>query len=118
MRENLRKKGNFYEQKAAEYLKEKGYQIIERNFRCRYGEIDLIARYDGVLVFCEVKYRHSKDTASPLEAVTPGKQQRISKTAFYYLSTHPYNEDCRFDVIGISNDQVSHIENAFEYKGF
>lgn len=119
MSENLRKKGSFYEEKAAEYLQKKGYRILERNFRCRYGEIDLIAEIHQTLVFCEVKYRSVVDARVPFEAVTTRKQQRISKTAFYYLSTHFCTESvCRFDVIGISGDQIHHIENAFEYKGF
>lgn len=119
MGENLRKIGSFYEEKAAEYLQKKGYRILVRNFRCRYGEIDLIAEFDRAIVFCEVKYRSSKEAHVPFEAVTPRKQQRISKTAFYYLATKSCGErDCRFDVIGISGDQIHHIENAFEYKGF
>lgn len=119
MRENLRAKGNLYEKKAAEYLQKKGYRILQHNFRCRYGEIDLIAEIENVLVFCEVKYRNSKEEALPLEAVTLRKQQRISRAAFYYLSIHSLGErDCRFDVIGIAGSRIHHIENAFDYNGF
>lgn len=119
MRENLRVKGHYYEEKAAEYLQTKGYRILEYNYLCRYGEIDLIAIKNDTLVFCEVKYRNSKDESLPFEAVTRRKQQRISKTAFYYLATHSLAErDCRFDVIGIAGSQIHHIENAFEYQGF
>lgn len=119
MGENLRIKGSFYEKKAAEYLQKKGYHILEHNFRCRFGEIDLVAEMEQTLVFCEVKYRNSGEAYVPFEAVTPRKQQRISKSAFYYLSTHSFQErDCRFDVIGISGTQILHIENAFEYQGF
>lgn len=118
MRTNLREKGRLYEQKAGEYLQKKGYQILEYNFRSRYGEIDIIAKQEDTLVFCEVKYRNEKENRIPFEAVDHWKQRRISQTALYYLSKGGDLEtDSRFDVIGIAGEDIIHIENAFEYTG-
>lgn len=71
---NTRKTGAEYEQIAAEYLQEKGYHILERNFRCRYGEIDLIAEQGETLVYVEIKYRGSMRCGNPLEAVDSKKR--------------------------------------------
>ena len=70
---------------AAAYLKKKGYRILEANFRCRFGEIDLIARDGAYLVFIEVKYRSSLKDGDSLEAVNRGKQRKIIRVAEYYL---------------------------------
>lgn len=111
--------GNQYEALAAEYLQKDGYDIIERNFHCRQGEIDLIARDGEYLCFVEVKYRASGAFGNPLEAVAPGKQRRISRTALYYLAVKGYEESqaCRFDVLGISPEGICLMKNAFEYRG-
>lgn len=111
--------GNQYEALAAEYLQKKGYGIIERNFHCRQGEIDLIARDGEYLCFVEVKYRASGEFGNPLEAVSPGKQKRILRTALYYLTVKGYgdNQACRFDVLGISPEGICLMKNAFEYRG-
>lgn len=118
MRTNLRTKGNLYEKKAGAYLQKKGYQILEYNFRSRYGEIDIIAKQEDTLVFCEVKYRSEAEQRIPFEAVDQRKQRRISQTALYYLGKYADLETlCRFDVIGIAGEDIIHIENAFEYTG-
>ena len=78
---------------AAAYLKKKGYQILEANFRCRFGEIDLIARDGGYLVFIEVKYR-SSPTGDSLEAVNRRKQRKIIRVAEYYLCMHQEKQIC------------------------
>ena len=70
---------------AAAYLKKKGYRILEANFRCRFGEIDLIARDGAYLVFIEVKYRSSLKDGDSLEAVNRRKQRKIIRVAEYYL---------------------------------
>ena len=105
--------------KAACFLKTQGYQILERNYRCKKGEIDLIAREGQYLVFVEVKYRASGEFGNPLEAVSPGKQKRILRTALYYLTVKGYGENqaCRFDVLGISPEGICLMKNAFEYRG-
>lgn len=114
---NKRAVGTAYEKQAGEYLKELGYEILEYNFRCRIGEIDMIALDGEYLVFLEVKYRASAGSGSPLEAVNGKKQRIISKVAAYYCLTHGYDETtpCRFDVVAILGDEISLIKNAFEY---
>lgn len=115
---NNRKIGSSYERIAGEYLKLKGYEILEYNFRCRSGEIDIIARDGEYLVFCEVKYRQNVGKGTPFEAVTIEKQKKISKTALYYVTTK-YRRDipCRFDVVGILGNEIRVVKNAFEYIG-
>lgn len=108
--------GYEYERKAAEYLKEKGYHILKQNFYTKFGEIDMIARDGKYLVFVEVKYRSTKRGGHPLEAVDGKKQNRIKKAAQFYLLRYGYGENtpCRFDVVGILQEEIIHIENAFE----
>ena len=117
--ENKRKLGARYEEKAAEYLQNRGYFILCRNFRCRQGEIDLIARQGGDLVFIEVKYRGGGGNGLPQEAVTRGKQRTICRTADYYRMSHGYGEDtsCRFDVVAILGEEITLYQNAFPYTG-
>lgn len=112
---NKRTVGTAYEQYAAEFLEAQGMKILARNYRIRTGEIDLIARDGTYLVFVEVKYRAGAGMGSPLEAVTTRKQQTILNTARHYLLRHGYSEDtpCRFDVIGIEHETVTHIRDAF-----
>lgn len=97
----------------------RGYEIIEYNFRCCIGEIDLIAKDGEFLVFVEVKYRRNENAGNPLEAVTLRKQRTIGKVAAYYLMTHGYGEDapCRFDVAAVLGNRVQIVQNAFEYQG-
>ena len=111
---NRREKGCQYEELAARYLISEGYQILERNYRIRSGEIDLIARDGAYLVFVEVKYRKNEESGSPLEAVDWRKQRTIIKVARYYLYHMHYGEiPCRFDVVGICGDKIQHIKDAF-----
>ena len=113
---NKRVIGTEKEQIAEYYLVNKGYRILARNFRIRTGEIDLIAEYAGTIVFLEVKFRNGRRNGSPLEAVTGKKQQVIVWTARYFLYRYGYCETtpCRFDVIGIEGNRITHIENAFD----
>lgn len=117
---NKRKTGSDYELLAARYLEAKGYRILEHSFRCRSGEIDLIA-WDpqGYLVFAEVKYRAGAAAGRPEEAVTPAKQRTISRVADYYRVRHQtdLSVPCRFDVIAIEKRTVRHNINAFPYAG-
>ncbi len=119
MRKNTRKVGYCYEDLAASYLYQKGYRIMERNFRNRFGEIDIIALApDGTLVMAEVKYRNSDLELEPLEAVTVRKRRQISYIALFYLNKIKAADDaaCRFDVIGIDRTgRITHIENAFDF---
>lgn len=114
---NKRKTGEAFEEKAAHFLEKHGLQILERNYRCRFGEIDLIARDGKSYVFVEVKYRKGNISGSAVEAVTKTKQRRICRVAVYYLSTHCLSMDlpCRFDVIGIDGEQLCWIRDAFDF---
>ena len=116
---NKRKLGAKAEQAVKEYLLLHGIDVIEMNYSCRQGEIDVIAR-DGIYyVFIEVKYRNSSKYGMPQEAVDYRKQKRICNAAFYYLYSHGMGEDTpvRFDVAAILDNHISYIPNAFEFCG-
>lgn len=113
-RKNKRLIGTAYEKRAMEWLDDKGYTIICSNYRCKLGEIDIIAEIDGCTVFVEVKYKASSLYGYPREAVNYKKQQRIMVTAKFYLRQYKkYEVSCRFDVIEILGDVITHIEAAF-----
>ncbi len=116
--ENKRSIGNEKENLAALYFSQTGYDIVEKNFYSRFGEIDLIVKKEDTLVFAEVKYRKNESRGNPLEAVNVRKQKRICRAALYYLSRHHLSVDtpCRFDVVAITGDEITHIENAFEFS--
>jgi len=106
------------EDMAAAALKKQGYKILERNYRTPLGEIDLIARHQGFLVFLEVKTRRSLHFGEPQEAVSPAKQARLKRLADYYLKQKRLGEvPVRFDVVAITmreaSPQVEIIQNAF-----
>jgi len=121
-RQDNRSTGSLGENIAASYLAGRGYRILERNFRCRGGEVDIIARdpADGSLVFVEVKARRGLSYGAPQLAVSPFKQRQISKAALTWLSMKRlHDSNGRFDVIAIllSDDggqSIEHIVNAFE----
>ena len=99
-------------------MEERGYRILEYNFRCPYAEIDIVARDGNYLVFCEVKYRKGKSKVRSLEAIDSRKQKRISMAALFYIARHNMTSElCRFDVEGISGGEITLIKNAFEYGG-
>lgn len=105
---------------ATEFLKKKGYRILERNYRTRRGEMDIIAENDGALVFVEVKARRGDQFGGPHGAVGWRKQQQLIRVASHYMARHRIqNRDCRFDLVLISEDplrkrQINLIRNAFE----
>lgn len=114
MKQNNRKIGRNYEIAAAYYLEQSGYEILECNYRCKSGEIDLIAREGEYLVFCEVKYRKYGDKGNPFEAVNRKKQRTIIRCAQWYMLEHNLKDiPCRFDVIGISGKEIYLLRNAF-----
>ncbi len=115
---NKRKTGTDYETMAVDYLVKSGYRILERNYRSRRGEVDIIAFYEGVLVIAEVKYRADDRCGEPEEAVDLRKQRTICRVTMDYLMRHKhfYNRPCRFDVISIcGNGSIRHTENAFDF---
>lgn len=120
MSKNRQQTGKFGEQHAAVFLKQNGYTVIERNYRQRCGEIDIIAKDGETLVFIEVKTRRTTGFGSPFEAITTRKKRQIARTAQDYLCRKKLtNKPARFDVIGIVllKEQKPHIEiikNAFD----
>ncbi len=115
-RKNNRETGAFYERLAGNYLEKKGYQILEYNFRCRCGEIDLIARDGKTIVFCEVKYRKDSGKGHPYEAVGRRKQRTICRCARSYINrSRRQGAACRFDVVSIEGERLVHYKSAFEY---
>jgi putative endonuclease len=110
--------GRWGEDRAAEYLQEKGYQILERNIRTEYGEIDLLARHGSTLIFVEVKARSSQAYGHPEESVSAIKQQHMAEAAESYLQAHPeFESDWRVDVIAVTRlpnqpPEILHVENA------
>ena len=110
--------GSAGESVAANYLRRKRYKIIEQNFSCRFGEIDIIAQKAEYIVFVEVKTRKNEVFALAREFVTYSKQQRILKTAMLWLQQNETELQPRFDVIEVVGEgfgrKVRHIENAFE----
>ncbi|MCJ7773245.1 MAG: YraN family protein [Desulfobacterales bacterium] len=111
--------GRKSESLAVKHLKRKGYKILEQNFRTKMGEIDIIAKDKGVIVFVEVKARRSNRFGDPKWAVTYKKQKKISMAALQYLkTTKQSNTSARFDVVSIdsSGDKlaIEVVKNAFE----
>lgn len=114
---NKRQVGAEYEKRAEQFLCKEGILILERNFRCRQGEIDLIGKHQNCLVFVEVKYRSSNQAGLPEEAVGIAKQKRICRVAEFYLYTHQQYGNCmiRYDVVAIAGNQLRWYPDAFEH---
>ncbi|MCK4865475.1 MAG: YraN family protein [Gammaproteobacteria bacterium] len=119
-----RELGEVTESLACEYLEKKGFKLLERNFNCRFGEIDLIMQDKDSLVFVEVRYRRSNNFGSGAESITAGKQSKLIKTASVYLQRHAKlnKYSARFDVVSITgsidtnninNINFDWIQNAF-----
>lgn len=110
--------GKIGEHFTAQYLREKGYEIVEMNFKSRFGEIDVIAQNDRYLAFVEVKTRKTDGLTHPFEAITPSKRAKIIKTAQFYLMKYPTVLQPRFDAAAVFTkdgelQKIEHIENAF-----
>ena len=107
--------GNHGEELATKFLKKNKYKIIDKNFSCKFGEIDIIAQIGNVTVFVEVKQRKDEQFGRPEDWVTPQKKNRIIPAAKRYLfEKENYNDYFRFDVIAITANEIIHMENAFE----
>ncbi|TKJ40289.1 YraN family protein [candidate division LCP-89 bacterium B3_LCP] len=118
MNPSTRDIGNEAEGQAAQYLQNKGYRIIVRNYRIRFAEIDIIAQKDDVLVFCEVKSSRFSGESHPEIRVGHKKQIKIAKCAQSFLvENRPSFDSCRFDIISVKlvrgETVVEHFENAF-----
>lgn len=113
--------GQYGEQAAIHFLVRKGYSLVESNWRCAHGEIDLIVRQDATLVFVEVRTRQADSTERAFESITPAKQKRLQALAYAYLSTHDLqNIAWRIDLIAIAwrrNAQpvIEHVENGLDW---
>ncbi len=114
---NTHERGLQYEQRAADYLTREGYHILERNYRSRYGEIDIVATDRNYLVFVEVKYRKNSHIQYPAEAVNAVKQARICKCALYYMKQQRIDQTIpvRFDVLSILGEKIVLYRNAFDF---
>ena len=113
--------GRLGEGMALRHLQERGYEILATNYRKRFGEVDIVARWRGTIVFVEVKTRHSRRYGVPQEAVDERKQRQLARIAQDYLAAHHLeNAPARFDVIAVTLDcedqpaRIDHIDNAFE----
>ena len=107
------KLGNAAEKAALHYLENEGLKLLEKNFSCRMGEIDLIMTDDSCPIFVEVRLRTNPNYGSGAETVTLTKQRKIIRTAQLYLLNHDIrNLDCRFDVISI-DDKIDWVQHAF-----
>jgi putative endonuclease len=109
------------ERAAERFLKRLGYRTVTRNYACPLGEIDLVALDGPTVVFVEVKTRTSREHADPQDAVDPGKQQRLARTANFFLRrTRSVGRACRFDVMAITgspgNLHIEHFPGAFSPK--
>jgi putative endonuclease len=104
---------------AARYLTDRGLRLLDRNWRCREGELDIVARDGDAIVFCEVKTRSQVGFGHPVEAVTPAKQRRLRTLAHRWLAAHEeHAPDLRFDVVGVlvpprGPAVVTHLTAAF-----
>lgn len=114
---NKRETGMKYEEQAAAYLVTRGLVLLERNFRCRQGEVDLIGIHEDCLVFAEVKYRKDTGKGMPEEAVDKRKQIKICMVSDYYRLTHPEEsaKQVRYDVVSICGEEIVWHRNAFPY---
>lgn len=112
---NHLKQGHAAEQLAATFLQQKGLTLLEKNFRCKHGEIDLIMRDGKTLVFVEVRLRSNPNFGSAAMSIDQSKQNKLTRTAEYYLQTHG-DSACRFDAVlmqSIDINAVEWVRNAF-----
>lgn len=114
---NKRRLGAKVEQLVSEYLTNHGFVIIEMNYRCKQGEIDIVAKDGEYYVFVEVKYRNNTRYGTPEEAVGVAKQRRICNAARYYIYNHNLSDatSVRFDVAAVLEHKITYYKNAFNF---
>jgi len=121
-KDNRHQLGKESEQLAVDYLQKEGYKILQRNYRIRGGEIDIVAKDNNTLVFIEVKSRTTTRYGHAIQSLTRQQQMRISKSALSYMHQHQLNDQsARFDVVAIQKNQymgteIRLIKNAFEFS--
>ncbi len=123
MSRERKEKGDRGEERVAEFLRRQGYRILERNYRCPLGEMDIVAREDKTVVFVEVKTRSSDRFGSPQAAIGPQKQRRMTAVALCYLKGKGWlGTPARFDVAAVSlregGETITLHRNAFDATGF
>jgi putative endonuclease len=102
---------------AARLLTAAGYRIVERNFRCKVGELDIVARDGDVLVFVEVRSRSDDEHGNAVEMIRRTKQRRVARVAAYYLATaKPVFEQCRFDIVAVTAGEPILLKDAFRVR--
>ncbi|MBK1647409.1 YraN family protein [Rhabdochromatium marinum] len=112
-------RGQGFEVQAREYLEAQGLEWVASNHRCRFGEIDLIMRDQQVLAFIEVRFRRSQQFGGASASVDVRKQRRLITAARHYLSRHPTEQPCRFDVVAMNGQEpIRWIKGAFDASGY
>ena len=109
-----RERGQEGEARAVAYLERSGYRIVDKNWRGRLGELDIVARDKGTLVFVEVRTRGGNAHGNAIEMVNIHKQRKVTRVAWSYIATRrPWFTTARFDVIGITGEDIVHIKDAW-----
>lgn len=108
-------KGLAAEDAAAAFLAGRGLELLQRNYRCRFGEIDLVLRDGRTLVFVEVRYRGSRTFGGAAESITSSKREKLLRTARHYMAAHGQFPACRFDAVLLNGDtsDIEWVPNAF-----
>lgn len=111
----MSRRGDAAEALAAEFLQRRGLRIVARNYRCRFGEIDLVAEAGAALVFVEVRARKSGDFGGPAESITAAKRRRLVAAARHYLAAGRRDRPSRFDVVLLTGEppEIEWIADAF-----
>ena len=108
------RQGQMWEQRALGYLQQHGLMLVEANFRCKSGEIDLVCRDGAVLVFVEVRHRADTGHGGAAASITPAKVKRIVRAAQTYLQQYTHLPECRIDVVAIDGDAIEWLQGAIE----
>ena len=112
---NKRQAGDKYETLAIEFLTTQGLKLLERNYQCKAGEVDLVMEHTDTIVFVEVRYRQKQQFGGAVMSVTPAKQRKLAMAALHYLQCNKRNDDpCRFDVVAFGKDERQWLVDAFQ----
>ena len=109
----MRDDGQEAERHAADFLQKQGLRLVERNYRCRLGEIDLIMEQGGTLVFVEVRLRRNPNFGGAAASITQRKQSKLIHAAQHYLQQQPKHPPCRFDALLLDGHEIEWIKDAF-----
>lgn len=111
---NRSETGKEAEDRAVAHLSAQGLSVVERNFRCKVGEIDLVARDGEEIVFVEVRARASRDFGGAAASVDASKRRKVARAARVWLAARGWDGPCRFDVVAVEGGRLEHIPAAFE----